>query len=75
MRTARHPRTIAGYWPRRSLARPEEIAYYLAFAQADVTVPELVRVAGARWAIEERSQAAKNECGLDQYEVRRYAGW
>uniref|UniRef100_UPI003593BC34 IS701 family transposase n=1 Tax=Streptomyces umbrinus TaxID=67370 RepID=UPI003593BC34 len=60
---------------RRSLARPEEIAYYLAFAQADVTVAELVRVAGARWAIEECFQAAKNECGLDQYEVRRYVGW
>jgi len=60
---------------RRSLARPEEIAYYLAFAPADVTVFELVRVAGARWAIEECFQAAKNECGLDQYEVRRYVGW
>lgn len=60
---------------RRSLARPEEIAYYLAFAPADVTVSELVRVAGARWAIEECFQAAKNECGLDQYEVRRYVGW
>jgi SRSO17 transposase len=22
-----------------------------------------------------RSQAAKNECGLDEYEVRRYVGW
>ncbi|MFC4505138.1 MULTISPECIES: IS701 family transposase [Streptomyces] len=60
---------------RRSLARPEEIAYYLAFAPADTTVSELVRVAGARWAIEECFQAAKNECGLDQYEVRRYVGW
>jgi SRSO17 transposase len=60
---------------RRSLARPEEIAYYLAFAPADATVSELVRVAGARWAIEECFQAAKNECGLDQYEVRRYVGW
>nr|WP_239070787.1 MULTISPECIES: transposase [unclassified Streptomyces] len=60
---------------RRSLARPEEIAYYLAFAQADATVSQLVRVAGARWAIEECFQAAKNECGLDQYEVRRYVGW
>jgi SRSO17 transposase len=60
---------------RRSLARPEEIAYYLAFAPADVTVSELVRVAGARRAIEECFQAAKNECGLDQYEVRRYLGW
>ncbi|MDQ0957318.1 SRSO17 transposase [Streptomyces sp. B4I13] len=36
---------------------------------------ELVRVAGTRWAIEECFQAAKNECGLDQYEVRRYVGW
>jgi FOG: Transposase len=60
---------------RRSLAHPEEIAYYLAFAPVDVTVSELVRVAGARWAIEECFQAAKNECGLDQYEVRRYVGW
>ena len=34
-----------------------------------------MRVAGARWAIEECFQAAKNECGLDQYEVRRYMGW
>jgi hypothetical protein len=27
------------------------------------------------WQIEECFQAAKNECGLDQYEVRRYVGW
>jgi hypothetical protein len=60
---------------RRSLARPEEVAYYLAFAPADTTVAQLVRVAGARWAIEECFQAAKNQCGLDQYEVRRYVGW
>ncbi|MFJ9633416.1 IS701 family transposase [Streptomyces sp. NPDC101175] len=60
---------------RRSLARPEEIAYHLAFAPAEATVSELVRVAGSRWAIEECFQAAKNECGLDQYEVRRYVGW
>ncbi len=60
---------------RRSLARPEEIAYYLAFAPTQATVTELVRVAGTRWAIEECFQAAKNECGLDQYEVRRYVGW
>ncbi|WP_375138091.1 hypothetical protein [Streptomyces sp. Act143] len=34
-----------------------------------------MRIAGRRWAIEEGFQAAKNECGLDQYEVRRYVGW
>lgn len=60
---------------RRSLARSEEIAYYLADAPDGTTVAELVRVAGTRWAIEEAFQVAKNECGLDQYEVRRYPGW
>ncbi|MFI2161172.1 IS701 family transposase, partial [Streptomyces olivaceoviridis] len=39
------------------------------------SVADLVRIAGSRWAIEEAFQAAKNECGLDQYEVRRYPGW
>ncbi|MFF6951125.1 hypothetical protein ACFZAD_21040 [Streptomyces iakyrus] len=64
-----------GRWPRRSISRPDEIAHYLAYAPLQVTVQELVRVAGARWAIEECFQAAKNECGLDQYEVRRHVGW
>jgi SRSO17 transposase len=60
---------------RRSLARPDEIAYYLAYAPAGTPVAELVRISGARWAIEEAFQPAKNERGLDQYEVRRYPGW
>ncbi|WP_405984223.1 IS701 family transposase [Streptomyces sp. NBC_00872] len=60
---------------RRSPARPDEIAYYLAYAPYGTTVEDLVRIAGSRWAIEECFQAAKNECGLDQYEVRRYVGW
>jgi SRSO17 transposase len=60
---------------RRSINKPEEIANYLAYAPLGTTVEHLVRVAGMRWAIEEAFQAAKNECGLDQYEVRRYTGW
>ncbi|WP_371129957.1 IS701 family transposase [Streptomyces sp. 2231.1] len=60
---------------RRSLTRPEEIAYYFAYAPVTCTVADLARVAGMRWAIEECFQAAKNECGLDEYEVRRYTGW
>ncbi|SEQ99520.1 DDE superfamily endonuclease [Streptomyces radiopugnans] len=60
---------------RRSIGKPDEIAYYLAYAPLETTVQELVRVAGTRWATEECFQAAKNECGLDQYEVRRYPGW
>ena len=60
---------------RRSITRPEEIAYYLAIAPLDATVADLVRIAGCRWKIEECFQSAKNECGLDQYEVRRFVGW
>jgi SRSO17 transposase len=60
---------------RRSIRKPDEVAYFLAYAPLEVTVRELVRIAGSRWAIEECFQAAKNECGLDQYEVRRYVGW
>ncbi|MFD8489479.1 IS701 family transposase [Streptomyces sp. NPDC059712] len=60
---------------RRSIHKPDEIAYYLACAPLDATVADLVRVAGCRWKIEECFQSAKNECGLDQYEVRRYVGW
>jgi SRSO17 transposase len=60
---------------RRSLSDPGELAYYLAYAPVGIELAELVRVAGSRWAIEECFQAAKNECGLDQYEVRRYIGW
>ncbi|WP_372482260.1 IS701 family transposase [Streptomyces glomeratus] len=60
---------------RRSINRPDQIAYYLAYAPVGTDVDRLVRVAGRRWAIEECFQAAKNECGLDQYEVRRYVGW
>ncbi|MEU1408010.1 transposase [Streptomyces sp. NPDC005728] len=60
---------------RRSLSDPSELAYYLAYAPVGVEVGELARVAGSRWAIEECFQAAKNQCGLDEYEVRRYVGW
>jgi hypothetical protein len=60
---------------RRGLARPDEIAYCLACAPAGTAVTELVRIAGTCWAIEEAFQVAKNECGLDQYEVRRCPGW
>ncbi|MFD8079953.1 IS701 family transposase, partial [Streptomyces sp. NPDC059718] len=38
---------------RRSLTKPDEIAYYLAYAPLGTTVQELVRIAGTRWAIEE----------------------
>ncbi|MFH8574357.1 IS701 family transposase [Streptomyces sp. NPDC017993] len=70
--TPTHQRWILA---RRSVARTDEFAYYVVYAPNGTTVMDLVQVAGSRWAIEEAFQAAKNECGLDQYEVRRYPGW
>ena len=66
-----------GHWllARRSITDPDEIAYYICYGPADTELAELVRVAGARWAIEECFQTAKNETGLDHYQVRRYEAW
>jgi hypothetical protein len=40
-----------------------------------VPLAALVRVAGARWAIEETFQAGKSQTGLDHYQVRRWNSW
>jgi SRSO17 transposase len=52
-----------------------ELAYYVCFGPRGTRLRTLVRTAGARWAVEEGFQIAKNEVGLDQYQVRRYDAW
>jgi SRSO17 transposase len=52
-----------------------ELAYYVCFGPRGTRLRTLVRTAGARWAVEESFQIAKNEAGLDQYQVRRYDAW
>jgi hypothetical protein len=46
-----------------------ELAFYRCAAPAKTPLRELIRAAGARWAIEECFQTAKNEAGLDHYQV------
>jgi SRSO17 transposase len=60
---------------RRSIAKPDERAYYRVFGPVETTLPQMVRVAGQRWVIEEVIERAKGEVGLDQYEVRTWEGW
>src|SRR6266481_1957237 len=60
---------------RRSLSDPSKRAYYRAAGPAQTTLPELVRVIGSRWKIEEGFEEAKGEVGLDQYEVRGFRAW
>lgn len=52
-----------------------DLAFYRCAGPQATPLRELIRVAGARWAIEESFQAAKNEAGLDQYQVRDYRAW
>jgi SRSO17 transposase len=69
--------TDRGGWmlARRSISDPTEIAYYVCYGKRATRLRALVRVAGTRWAIEESFQTAKNEVGLDHYQVRRYDAW
>jgi SRSO17 transposase len=60
---------------RRSLAEPGEHAFYFTYAPRGTALVKYVQVAGARWAIEECFEQAKQETGLDQYEVRSWIGW
>jgi SRSO17 transposase len=60
---------------RRSISRPDELAYYIIHTNTPVPMAELVRVAGTRWGVEETFQFAKNETGLDHYQIRKYHAW
>ena len=72
----------AEYWllARRRLTDSIEIAYYLTHGPKRVSLAELVRAAGARWAIEESfqtstGQTGTGQTGLDHYQVWQYTGW
>lgn len=60
---------------RRSLKNPDEIAYYFAYARTATSLAEMAGAAGLRWTIEECFLRAKDDLGLDHYEVRSWHGW
>lgn len=60
---------------RRSVQDPTELAYYLCLAPQRATAKDLAIAAGQRWSIESCFEAAKQETGLDEYEVRSWDGW
>jgi SRSO17 transposase len=64
------PQGRRGRLVRRSVSTPHELQADAVFAPQDTTMEAVVRVAGARWTIEQLFEAAKGEVGLDQYEVR-----
>jgi SRSO17 transposase len=60
---------------RRSISDTTEMRASVVFAPQETTLEAVVRVAGARWTIEQLFEAAKGEVGLDHYEVRSWTGW
>jgi len=52
-----------------------ELAFFLCWSPRTATLAELVAVAGARWAVEDCFAEAKNETGLDHYQVRLCQAW
>lgn len=60
---------------RRNIKDPEDISYYFCHASDEISLNELARAAGQRWHIESCFENAKQEVGLDEYEVRSWKGW
>jgi SRSO17 transposase len=75
IRVCRRP--ARGHWllARRSIRRPSEIAYYVCYGPRRSALVDLAWTAGARWRIEECFQQAKNDAGLDHYQVRTWRAW
>jgi len=48
---------------RRSLSDPSQRAYYRVAGPTTLTLPEVVRIAGRRWIIEEAIEEANDYCG------------
>lgn len=60
---------------RRHPERPDEVAFYLAYAPTATPLAELARAAGVRWAIDDMLKLTKGQVGLDHYEVRSWRSW
>ena len=60
---------------RRSVVDPTHVTFYLVYGPIGTTLQEMVRVVGTRWKTEEIFEAAKEEIGFDQYEVRLWTSW
>ncbi len=78
-RSVRHPQITTGPegWLLGERPLPGEEGdrkYYFSLLPADTPLERLVTLAHARWTIEQFYEDAKGECGLDDYQGRRWDG-
>jgi SRSO17 transposase len=66
-----------GHWllARRSISDPGDLACYVCYGPRRARLVDLAWTAGSRWHVEECFQQAKNEAGLDHYQVRTWRAW
>lgn len=60
---------------RRSLNQKPEVKYHRSNAPEEIGLGKLAQVRGCHWSVEQSFEAAKGECGLDEYETRGWVGW
>jgi SRSO17 transposase len=60
---------------RRSLGQQAELKCHRSNAPAEIASTRLAQVRGGHWSVEQSFEAAKGECGLDEYETRGWVGW
>jgi SRSO17 transposase len=51
------------------------LKYHRSNAPVEVPLEKLAQVRGGHWSVEQSFEAAKGECGLDEYETRGWVGW
>lgn len=73
----RHRRLAPEVWLlcERGLGPTGRRRHYLVSLPPSASLPQLVRLAHHRWAIEQHYQDFKTELGLDHFEGRTYPGW
>jgi len=60
---------------KRTIEESPTYSYYISNAPVSTRLKTFVWLSGIRWAIEQCFEETKTELGMDQYEVRKYAGW
>jgi SRSO17 transposase len=60
---------------RREIDAPQEVKYTLSNAPAETPVTRLAEMQAQRYWVERAFQDGKSECGLADYQVRKWQGW
>jgi SRSO17 transposase len=60
---------------RREIHAPDEIRYTLSNAPAETPVKRLAQMQAQRYWVERAFQDGKSECGMADYQVRKWSGW